>query len=149
MDWNASIFFKSGEVLDWSASVILRELSTAKRVSTYSPLQQFPAIAHVRYVLLEITPKHQIKLSLQFLIQNKCMHFEQNLSRVSCSSVVGHLDYNGGQKCWDLSSDISKTSDPSPPTPNKVEFRARWVEMSAFLATTLLGKWGDDGMKPK
>ena len=26
--------------------------------------------------------------------------------------------YNGGQKCWDLSSDITKTSDPSPPTPN-------------------------------
>ena len=75
------------------------------------------------------------------------MYFEQNLSRVSCSSVVGNLDYNGGQKCWDLSGDISKTSDPSPPTPNKVEFRAPCVEMSAFLAKTLLrgvgGRWDE------
>ena len=31
---------------------------------------------------------------------------------------------------------------PFPPTPNKVEFRARWVEISAFLATTLLGGVG-------
>ena len=47
-----------------------------------------------------------------------------------------------------VSSDISKTSDPSPPTPNKIKFWANWVEMSAFLATTLLGgvgEWGDDG----
>ena len=51
-------------------------------------------------------------------------------------------DYNGGQKCWDLSSDITKTSDPSPPTPNKVEFGAKWVKLSAFLATTLLGEVG-------
>ena len=43
-------------------------------------------------------------------------------------------DYNGGQKCWDLPSDITKTSDPSPPTPNKVEFGAKWVKLSAFLA---------------
>ena len=41
--------------------------------------------------------------------------------------------YNGGQKCWDLSSDITKTSDPSPPTPNKVEFGAKWVKMSALF----------------
>ena len=52
------------------------------------------------------------------------------------------LFYNGGQKCWDLSSDITKTSDPSPPTPNKVEFGAKWVKLSAFLATTLLGEVG-------
>ena len=50
-----------------------------------------------------------------------------------------------------VSSDISKPSDPSPPSPNKIEFWANWVEMSAFLATTLLGggggvgEWGDDG----
>ena len=54
----------------------------------------------------------------------------------------GHCRYNGGQKCWDLSSDITKTSDPSPPTPNKVEFGAKWVKLSAFLATTLLGEVG-------
>ena len=52
---------------------------------------------------------------------------------------------NGGQKCWDLSSDITKTSDPSPPTPNKVEFGAKWVKLSAFLATTLLGEVGAGG----
>ena len=35
---------------------------------------------------------------------------------------------------WDLiSSDISKTSDPSPPTLNKIKFWANSVEMSAFL----------------
>ena len=47
-----------------------------------------------------------------------------------------------------VSSDISKTSDPSPPTPNKIKFWANWVEMSAFLATTLLGGgggWGSRG----
>ena len=35
------------------------------------------------------------------------------------SYVIG---YNGGQKCWDLSSDICKTSDTSPSTQNKIEF---------------------------
>ena len=57
--------------------------------------------------------------------------------------------YNGGQQCWDLSSDITKTSDPSPPTPNKVEFWAKWVRMSAFLATTLLGEVGERRDEPK
>ena len=57
--------------------------------------------------------------------------------------------YNSGQKCWDLSSDITKTSDPSPPTPHKVEFGAKWAKENAFLATTLLGELGDDGMNPK
>ena len=49
--------------------------------------------------------------------------------------VFSLLLYNHkeGQKCWDLSSDISKTSETSPPTPNKVEFCTTWV------ATTLLG----------
>ena len=40
---------------------------------------------------------------------------------------------DGGQKCWDLSSAITKTSDPFPPTPNKVGFGAKWVKMSAFF----------------
>ena len=56
----------------------------------------------------------------------------------------------GGQKCCDLFSNISETSDPSPPTPNKVEFWANgWND--CFLDTTLLGEWerGDDGMYPK
>ena len=51
-----------------------------------------------------------------------------------------YINYNGGQKCWDLSCDITKTSDPSPPTPIKVEFCSKWVKMGAFLATTLLGE---------
>ena len=38
-------------------------------------------------------------------------------------------DKNG----WDLSSEITKTSNPSPPTPNKVEFGPNWVEMSGFF----------------
>ena len=32
------------------------------------------------------------------------------------------IGYHGGQKCWDLSSEISKTSDPFPPTLSIVEF---------------------------
>ena len=57
---------------------------------------------------------------------------------------------NGGQKCWDLSSDITKTSDPSPPTPNKVEFGAKWVKLSAFLGHNIArGSGGDNGMNPK
>ena len=59
------------------------------------------------------------------------------------------IAYNGGQKCWDLSSDITKTNDPSPPTPNNVGFGAKWVKMSAFLATTLLGEVGGRRDEPK
>ena len=58
---------------------------------------------------------------------------------------------NGGQKCWDLSTDITKTSDPSPPTPNKVEFGAKWVKRSAFFGHNIArGRWGggDDAMNP-
>ena len=58
-------------------------------------------------------------------------------------------EYNAGQKCWYPSSDITKTGHPSPSTPNKVEFGAKWVQLGAFLATTLLGKVGDDGTNPK
>ena len=65
------------------------------------------------------------------------------------SIVCPNMNYNGGQKCWDLSSDITKTSDPSPPTPNKVEFGAKWVKLSAFLATTLLGEVGGRRDEPK
>ena len=51
-------------------------------------------------------------------------------------------DHNGGQKCWGLSSDITKTSDPSPPTPNKVEFGAKWVKLSAFFDHNIArGRW--------
>ena len=64
-----------------------------------------------------------------------------------------YINYDRGQKCWDLSTDITTTSDSSPPTPIKVEFCSKWVEMSAFLATTLLegvGGWQDEPkVKPK
>ena len=56
------------------------------------------------------------------------------------------ITYNGGQKCWDLSSDITKTCDPSPPTPNKVEFAAKWVKMSAFFGHNIArGSGGTTG----
>ena len=57
--------------------------------------------------------------------------------------------YNGGQKCWDLSSDITKTSDPSPPTPNKVEFGAKWVKLSAFFGHNIARRAGGRRNEPK
>ena len=66
--------------------------------------------------------------------------------------MESRIHNNGGQKCWDLSSDITKTSDPSPPTPNKVEFGAKWVKLSAFFCHNIArGRGGgkDDGMNPK
>ena len=69
----------------------------------------------------------------------------------SCNSflAVCYLTHNGGQKCWDLSSDISKTSDPSPATPNKVEF---WAKLGGkeclFWPQDCWGEWGDDGLNP-
>ena len=69
-----------------------------------------------------------------------------NVIWLSCLSYLNDIKlYNGGQKRWDLSSDISKTSYPSPPTPNKNEFWAKWLEMSAFLDTALLGGGGGVG----
>ena len=54
------------------------------------------------------------------------------------------------QKCWDLSSNISKTSNLSPSALNKVEFWAPWVEKSPFLAKHCWGGGeGDEGMSPK
>ena len=47
--------------------------------------------------------------------------------------------YNGGQR------DITKTSDSSPPTPNKVELWAKWVEMSAFFGHNITGGSGGAG----
>ena len=64
--------------------------------------------------------------------------------------LVFDFGYNGGQKCWDLSSDITKTSDPSPSTPNKVEFGAKWVKMSAFFGHNIArGSGGGRRYKPK
>ena len=42
------------------------------------------------------------------------------------------------------------SSDPSPPTPNKVEFGAKWAKLSAFFGHNIArGSGGDDGMNPK
>ena len=51
------------------------------------------------------------------------------------------LVYNGGQKCWNLSGEISKTSNPSPPTPSNFK--------SSFGHNIVKGGWGDEGMNPK
>ena len=71
-------------------------------------------------------------------------------------SATIQVFYNGGQKGWDLSSDFSKTSDPSHPTLSKVEFWAPWVKMSAFFGHNIVrgsgGEGGggvDDAMNPK
>ena len=50
--------------------------------------------------------------------------------------------YNGGKKCWGHSSDTTKTSDLSRPTPNKVEFGAKWVEMRAFFGHNIAEESG-------
>ena len=45
---------------------------------------------------------------------------------------------------------ITKTSDPSTPTPNKVEFGAKWAKLSAFFGHNIArGSGGDNGMNPK
>ena len=90
----------------------------------------------------------------QLVCRNRCTsntgHMLHCITVWLDSIVCPNMNYNGGQKCWDLSSDITKTSDPSPPTPNKVEFGAKWVKLSAFFSRNIArGGWGDDGMNPK
>ena len=69
----------------------------------------------------------------------------KELPLLSPAIFMIHWPYNGGQ------SDITKTSDSSPPTPNKVELWAKWVEMSAFFGHNITGGVGegDDRMIPK
>ena len=57
--------------------------------------------------------------------------------------------YSGGQKCCHLFSDISKTSDLFPPTPNKDEFWANGCNDCFFWPQHCWGEWRDDGMNPK
>ena len=73
---------------------------------------------------------------------SNCCNFLLTLS--SCFFVIApiHNINSRGKTCWDLSSNISKTSDPSPSTLNKVEFWSPREKMSPFLATTLLGGVG-------
>ena len=44
-----------------------------------------------------------------------------------------------------LNHAISKTSDPSRPTLNKIEFWAKWVEISAFFGHGNIGEGIEDG----
>ena len=45
-----------------------------------------------------------------------------------------------------FSRDITKTNDPSPPTPNKVEFGAKWVKMRVFFGHNIAkGSGGTTG----
>ena len=48
-----------------------------------------------------------------------------------------------------VSSDISKPSDPFPPSPNKIESWANWGEMSAFFGGGGGGGVGGRRMNPK
>ena len=57
--------------------------------------------------------------------------------------------YNGGQKCWDRSSDITKTSDPSLPPQTKLNLEQNGWKWVLFFATTLLGEVGGRRYKPK
>ena len=83
-------------------------------------------------------------------MKEKSKHCSDDASGAVLSFAKKNLSYNGGQKCWDLSSDITKTGDPSPPTSNKVEFGAKWVKLSAFFGHNIArGSGGDDGMNPK
>ena len=72
----------------------------------------------------------------------------------SCSNNRSISNYQNSilQKCWDLSSDISKTSDPLPPLPpqRKLNFEHHGWIWVLFMATTLLwGRRGDNGINPK
>ena len=64
-------------------------------------------------------------------------------------------NYNGGQKCWDLFSDISKSSEPSPSTLHIVEFWANWWNRNDCFYWPQHccggegGGWEDDEMSPK
>ena len=109
------------------------------------------------------TSEEQLKAKIAQLVQEKqnlateCEMQKTELARRWVLDMNIHATDNWGLNCFLLatmevksigtfSSGISKTSDRSPSTPNKVEFWVPWVEMSAFLATTLIGEWGDDGI---
>ena len=55
-------------------------------------------------------------------------------------------DFNGGQNCWDLSSDISKTSDLFPPTSNNVLILSKMGRNESSLGRNITWE-GSGGMK--
>ena len=68
--------------------------------------------------------------------------------------VIGpiHNISSRGQKCWDLSSSINKTSKPSPSMVIKLQRCSGWVEMSPFWAQHWWGRGrgvGDGWLNPK
>ena len=68
--------------------------------------------------------------------------------------VIGpiHNISSRGQKCWDLSSSITKTSKPSPSMVIKLQRCSGWVEMSPFWAQHWWGRGrgvGDGWLNPK
>ena len=119
----------------------------------------FPSFWHARSFLSEYLTTQRVLLekkqtgsfvkdrNILKRVVKACSRFYACISSLLIKPTI-HT-YNGGQKCWDLSSDITKTSDSSPPTPNKVEFGAKWGKLSAFLATTLLGEVGGRWNEPK
>ena len=57
-------------------------------------------------------------------------------------------EYSGGLKCWHLSTDISKNSKPLPSFLKQSSILNKMDGNESFLATTLLGEWGHEGMNP-
>ena len=110
------------------------------------------------------TCEDQLNAKIAQLVQEKqnlateCEMQKTELAKRWVLDMNVHATDNWGLNCFLLatmevksigtfSSGISKTSDRSPSTPNKVEFWVPWVEMSAFLATTLLGGGGGGGVR--
>ena len=53
--------------------------------------------------------------------------------------------YNGGQKCWDLSSDITKTSDPLPSHPKQSWIWSKMGETEYFFGHNIARGGGGGG----
>ena len=84
------------------------------------------------------TLKFEYKLSLCYVVK----------FQLFLGAAFIHNTNRRAQKCWDLSGNISKTSNLSPSALNKVEFLAPWVEMSPFLTKHCwgggVGGWRDE-----
>ena len=93
-------------------------------------------------------------MQLKYWKEGKIDFFLSTIKRICCplspipwtvlSTVLplAYLAYSGGQKCWDLFSDISKSSDLSPFTPNKVEFFQMGGKYCFFFGHNIAGVGG-------
>ena len=72
------------------------------------------------------------------------LHFNTEFP-VHESNLWPSRNYTGGQKCWDLSINISKNSDLLPPSSKNVKCWAKWAEINSFLGATLLVRGGGGG----